>query len=225
MKIQMTTAFFVIILVSCAPAQSAVPAVNRVDVQNTALAIVETSVVLTQTAVPTSTLTPTATFALPTPSPIPTLPPVPVFTPDAIQVERWKEYQIELIKFLLYGYGPDSYKDALCEWDILGRSSQKVYVWAYCATPWGGGGERPAVIHLETDGSIQNVEVPVLNNSTWDSQILKMFPVEVREKIALYYMPVYPYEGRPEVLRIHLHYRREHPEEPPLIVLSATPNP
>ncbi len=192
MKIQMTTAFFVIILVSCAPAQSAVPAVNRVDVQNTALAIVETSVVLTQTAVPTSTLTPTATFALPTPSPIPTLPPVPVFTPDAIQVERWKEYQIALAKVLLSGYSPalgystDLYRSALCEWDILGRSGQEVYVWAYCALRGGENGRLPAVIQLGSDGSVQSVKVPEINNSTWDSQILKMFPTVAREKFGLY---------------------------------------
>jgi hypothetical protein len=172
-----------------------------------------------------STFTPMATVEYSPPTTIPTLVPPPIFTPDAIQVERWQEYQTELAKALLYGYGPEAYKGALCEWDILGRSGQDVYVWAYCATLGGGSGGFPAVISLEADGSIQKVGIPTLSNSTWDSQIQRMFPVDVQEKIYSYYSPHVPYTGRPEVLRIHLHYRREHSEEPPVAVLSAPPAP
>jgi hypothetical protein len=158
-----------------------------------------------------------------TPSPIPTQPPPPIFTPDVIQVERWKEYQTELAKVLLYGYGPDAYKDALCEWDILEHSDQKVYVWAYCAPAGGGSGSLPAVIQFKNDGAVQKVSAPAINNSTWDSQIRKMFPVVVQEKLDLYYFNVCVYCGRPEELRLHLLYRQTHPEIPPLIVLSAIP--
>ncbi|MEW6029975.1 MAG: hypothetical protein ACOYZ8_16480 [Chloroflexota bacterium] len=200
MKTQIVIAQLAIILGACAPLVTPLPA---------------------EIFIPTG-VSPTATIVYPTPSPISTLPPPPIFTPDAIQVERWQEYQTELIKAVLSGYDPALYKYSLCEWDILGRSGQEVYVWAYCATLGGGSENLPAVIHLEVDGSIQNVEVP-MRGSTWDSNIQRMFPVDVREKIELYYSPTYPYEGRPEELRVHLHYRRAHPEEPPLVVLSAMP--
>jgi len=140
-------------------------------------------------------------------------------------LERWEEYQTELAKVLLYGYGPDAYKDALCEWDILGRSGQEVYVFAICVTtpPFEEGGSRqPAVIYLEADESIQNVRVPGYKGPYYD---LKLFPVDVQEKLELYYFTVCVYCGRPEELRIHLLYRQTHSDEPPLNVLSATPIP
>jgi hypothetical protein len=223
MKKVMFVAFLAVTLAACAPAQP-----NMTDVQNTAIAAAYTGVALTQTALPTATpplptVTPTATVVVILPTPPPTQPPVPILTPGAIQVERWKEYQTELIKAVLSGYDPALYKYALCEWDILGRSGQEVYVWAWCATRGGGGGKRPAVIHLDTNGAIQKVTVPAINNLTWVSQIQAMFPEDVREKLDLYYFNVCVYCGRPEELRIHLNYRETHPEEPPLVVLLATP--
>ena len=215
MKAKIIIALLAITLAACAQT-------NTADIQNTAVAIVQTGVALTQTALPTATLPP-PTFtptALPTSTPeatpIPTQPPPPIFTPDAIQVERWKEYQTELAKVVLYGYsyGPDIYKNAICEWDILGRSDQEVYVWAFCASREEVWRESPAVIHLDADGTIQKV-------STNNNLILK-FPTDVLEKIHLYYTPAYPNEGRPYVLKIHLNYRETHPEEPPLVVISAT---
>jgi len=196
-----------------------------VDIQGTAVALAKTGVALTQTVQPTATLpptvTPTATVAYPMPSPYPTQKPLPIFTPDAIQVERWKEYQRELAKIVLSGYGSVS-KYALCEWDILGRATQEVYVWAQCSEPRGGYAERPAMIYLEAYGSIKNVRVAGFKGAFFD---LSFFPTDIQEKIPLYYSPGYPYQGRPEVLRLHLLYREAHPEEPPLIILSATPTP
>jgi hypothetical protein len=54
-----------------------------------------------------------------------------MITPDPVQVERWKEYQTELAKSLLSFLPPE---EVLCEWEILGRSDQKVYVWAVCTS-------------------------------------------------------------------------------------------
>ena len=174
---------------------------------------------------PTSTATLEVTPTFVPATPIPTLEPPLILTPDAIQVERWQEYQTELIKVVLSGYDdPTLYKHSLCEWDILGRSGQEVYVWAYCATGGGGSGSHPAVIHLNVDGTIQNVEAALYGYSR-DSVIQELFPADVRDKIYMYYFPSVPYTGRPEVLRKHLHYRREHPEELPLVVLLATPSP
>ncbi len=151
----------------------------------------------------------------------PTQPIIPVITPDAIQVERWKEYQTELAKLVLSQAGdifPD-YESALCEWDILGRSNQELYVWAECLAPHAVD-SRPAVIHLKLDGTIEKVEVP-FHDSTWESTIQKLFPTDVQKKIDEYFYPMY--SGRAEELRIHLLYRLTHPDVPPLIILSAMP--
>jgi hypothetical protein len=172
---------------------------------------------------PVETLTPTPEFTPITPTVMPTQAFVPVMTLDAVQVERWQKYQTELAKVVLYGYSPEAYKEAFCEWDILGRSGQEVYVWAECVT-WEGNRSLPTVIHLETNGSVQKVSVPAINNLTWDSQIRKMFPADVREKFSLY-MGGYPTTWRTQELINHLQYRETHPSEPPLIVLSATPAP
>jgi len=137
-------------------------------------------------------------------------------------VEKWKEYQTELAKVVLSETGSVEYpfyEIALCEWDILGRSGQEVYVWAVCSAP-SSGGETPAVIHLKADGSIEYVEVPG-HGSTMETNIQKMFPADVRAKFDLYYSS--SFYGRTRDLMDHLQYRQTHPEEPPLIVLSATP--
>jgi len=185
----------------------------------------------TATPVPTATFTPVSPTFTPivmdiSPSPIPTQPPPPIFTPDAIQVERWKEYQTELAKVLLFGYSPalgydpDLYKSALCEWDILGRSDQEVYVWAFCATLGGGeNGSFPTVIYLEVDGSIRNVSVAGYKGSSFN---LELFPADVREKSGLYIGDSL-FNGRIKEMINHIDYRKTHPEELPLSVLSATP--
>lgn len=166
------------------------------------------------------TFTPTVTFAIPTQSPIPTQPPVLLLKPDAIQVERWREYQTEMAKIILSDGGDvfPLYENALCEWDILGRSVQEVYVWAECIGP-STGGRGPAVLHLRTDESIEYVRVPG-HGSMAETNIQKMFPVEVQGKIELYYSSLS--YGRAKELADHLQYRLTHLEVPPLIILSAT---
>jgi len=210
MKARIVLAFLIISLAACAPA--AIP------------------VSPTNTSMPTSTSTlvpPTLTLEL-TPAlatPLPTNPMIPIMTPDAPQVARWKEYQAELAKVLLSGYSSALYRYALCEWDILGRSDQIVYVWALCAAAEGENAGLPAVIHLNADGSVQDVKVPEINNATWDSQIREMFPADVREKIGLYtsLSPSFSFSVRAQEMESHLEYRQTHSNEPPLIILSATP--
>ena len=242
-----------VMLTACAPAQP------TTGIQSTAIAIVQTGVALTQTALPTSTpQPPTATIIVyPSPSLIPTLPPPPILTPDAIQVERWKEYQTELAKALFSyvsltdpqnRYDPEEYKDALCEWDILGQAGQEVYVWAACkATKFFGSmdmagiEENPVVIYLEPDGSIQKVNIIRAGYKhslpVYDFQL---FPIDAQEKLCLYYFSnlvpqcfditstYKPAEYPPPrlgTLSLRIGYRKSHPEEPPLVILSATQMP
>ncbi len=201
------------ILTACAPAQA-----NTANVQNTAIAW--TGDALTQTALPTAT--PTATIAVILPTPYPTQSPfIPFMTPDAIQAARWKEYQIALAKSILSFLPPE---EVLCEWDILGQSSQEVYVWADCAVPGKGNDGLPAVIHLNADNSVQNAEVP-RRGSGWNADVQRMFPADVREKFGLDFANYIFHRTRKEEMLQHLIYRATHPEVPPLIVLSATPTP
>lgn len=130
---------------------------------------------------------------------------------------------MELAKVVIYGYryGPDIYKNALCEWDILGRSGQEVYIWAYCATIEGDVDRiRPAVIYLEANGIIRKVKIAGFKGPDFN---LDLFPKDVQEKLDEYYFNVCVNCGRPEELRTHLLYRETHPEVPPLVVLSAKP--
>ncbi len=172
-----------------------------------------------------TTLAPTQPVTI-TPSPLPTQPIVPFITPDSIQVERWKEYEDALARTLLSFRPPE---EVICEWELLGRSEQKVYVWAVCTNIISSGTSLdgteifsspsiPAVIHLGEDGSVQNVEIPGAG-SDYARDISQMFPPDVQKEFNRYHF------GRAREMLEHAAWRRTHPEEPPLIVLSATPMP
>ena len=142
--------------------------------------------------------------SLPT-QPTPTV--LPMITPDTIQIERWREYQIALAGQLDYR-PPES---ILCEWELLGRSGNEVYVWAICGEIFG---HRPSleslvVIYTLDDGSVAGA---------LRSEDRSMFPLNVQEK---YFGGLIHFQELVE----HLRWRQRHPEEPPLIVLSATPIP
>ena len=209
MKKHATIALLIILLTACTPTAD-IP----MDAQNTAMSIVQTDIALTQTALPTPVVLLTAT---PPATLIPTLPPPPIITPDAVQVERWREYETALAKSIL----PMFEYMVLCEWDILGRSELEVYVWATCRIP-GANDSRPAVIRLGLDGAIQEVEVPRRGNS---SNVDELFPKQVQEKFDAYTGNSI-FDGRIKEMYDHLVYRETHPETPPLIVLSSyTPLP
>ncbi len=199
-------------LAACAPAQPSVSAI-----QTEAMVMAQVSIALTQTALPTATLPPptvmptaTATLILYTPTPM--QPPfLPIMTPDAYQVEHWKEYQDALAKrFIFSDYVPY----ALCEWDILGRANQEVYVWAVCAAPSYQSTEF-AVIHLAANATIQSVDYPY--HGDWENNVRKMFPSDVQER-----MTSYDAYGIAQEMLNHIDWRRTHPDEPPLIMLSAS---
>jgi len=147
----------------------------------------------TATSIPTTvspTPVPTSTFmpATDIPTPLPTQPTIPIITPDSIQVERWQEYQTELAKLVLANHSSQEfpyYESALCEWDILGRSGQDIYVWAECVAP-GSGGRGPAVIYLEDDGSIRDV-IYAFPSPARDVTISSLFPEAIQAKIYTYF--------------------------------------
>ena len=201
-------------LTACTPTQQ-----TMTDAQSTAVVVAWTQVNLTLEAIPsdTPTVKPTAILIEFTPSPLPTQPPIPFITPDPIQVERWKEYQTELAKSLISSIPPEN---VFCEWEVLGRSDQDLYIWAVCGKIGGGRwASHPVVIHLESDGSIQNVSLVSGIGSEYINNIHQMFPLDVQEKILNDQTSSMIYQRLSE----HLNWRQTHPEEPPLIVLSAIP--
>ena len=215
MKKTLFAALLVVTLIACAPAPP------TTDIQSTAFAIVQMGVALTQTAMPihTPTFTLTATpTALPTFSPVPTAV-RPIFTPDAIQLERWQEYQTKLAEALL-----NSSTGAICEWDILGRSALEVYVWAICGST-GGGDDGPAAIYLNTDGSIQKIKTPRYwwADGNEVSNEKELFPADVIAKLDLYWKDYSLFTGRPEEIKNYLHYRLANPGTLPWVVLLGTP--
>lgn len=240
-----------IILVLLALALTACTSAQPVDIQGTAVALAVTEIHLTQSALPTSTPTVIATVETILPTPYPTQPHPPIFTPDATQVERWKEYQAALAKALFSfdpdhseGYDPEAYKTALCEWDILGQAKQEVYVWADCISADGLALQgNPAVIHLNPDETIQEV-IEVKTRADPNTQLaiydLHLFPINLQEKLCLHYffgtvpqcvsivanyLPRSGLSEREGLLISHLKYRQKHVDERPLVVLSATPKP
>jgi len=162
-----------------------------------------------------------------TPSPTPTVIPSPqstiqfVITPNPDQITRWREYEHALASKLLFLHAPE---EVLCEWEILGQSELVIYVWAFClglppaerGEEYAPGASMPAVIHLGSNGSVQDVEIPGYSSS-YAEGVRNLFPRDIQEKI---FSRLINYAD----LIDHAKARRENPG-PPLIVLLATPQP
>jgi len=171
---------------------------------------------VTSTSAPTVTSKPTIWY---TPSPYPTMP--LSFVPlEPVYVEHWKDHEHALAEELKRMTPPEK---VLCEWVILGRSEQAIYVWALCAEHLRGdfypGVSVPAVIYLDADGKVAEVKTP-RPGMDYGPSIRQLFPKDVQEKI-------FNFQAWLDItqLKTHLIYRFEHPGTPPLIVLSATPTP
>lgn len=147
---------------------------------------------------------------------------ISIITPNYEQVQNWKSYETALAKVYLPFLPPEQ---VLCEWDILGQSEDEFYFWVVCMstvlignTGFYSVASIPAVIHINNDGEIQNIEIPG-RSSDYGADILKMFPIEVRENFSAYHF------GRAKEMSDHIEYRRNHPDVPPFIVLVTTPTP
>ncbi len=170
----------------------------------------------TSSPIPTATVKPTTWY---TPSP---RPPLPVFIiPNAAHLKHWKEYEEALARALKRAT-PHEIK-VFCEWIILGYSEQATYVWALCAEDKPKdlypGVSVPAAIYVGAEGEVIEVKVPEPGGPF----VRDIFPEDVQEKI----FRAHNAQGWLDVpqLKAHLIYRFEHPEVPPLVVLSATPYP
>lgn len=132
------------------------------------------------------------------------------------ELERWKEYEKALAKKLMPS---SSAKKVICEWEPLGRSDEKLYVWAICTEADPLTEISPfffpvvnlsAAIQVGPDGAIQNVETPEYG-SNYLPDLLRLFPRDILRISADL-----------GAMEEHLNLRRGHPEDPPLIILNAT---
>jgi hypothetical protein len=138
---------------------------------------------------------------------------------EPAQLERWKEYEKALARKLMPLYPEEK---VICEWELLGQSNSELYVWVICTVPdpileisplFFPVATIPAVIHVDADGTIQNVEIPEYGPN-YLSDLRRLFPTDLFRR----YADVGGMEQQ-------LNFRRQHPNQPPLIVLSATPTP
>ena len=128
-------------------------------------------------------------------------------------MEHWKENEDVLKQSILPTW---TFENLHCEWDILARAGQDVYVWALCGSSKGTD-MRPAVIHLRSDGSVRSVEILERGHPL---DVDRLFPEEAQVKFR-FYQGNSAFDGRLKEMLDHLYYRETHPEEPPLLVLSA----
>lgn len=193
--------FLILFLSACAPAIAPTPTLPPHPSTATP------SPIVTNTPPPptaTASASPSPRLEM-SPSPRPTI--NVVMTPDSVQIERWKDYEAALGKVILKVAEP-----SLCEWEILGRTVQEIYVWAVCTSisPIGNGdlyygGSMPAAIHIGADGVIQNVEIPIHGGSGYSEDIRQIFPPDVQERYFNKLINI-------QALTDHLHWRQEHPE-------------
>ncbi|MBI9047137.1 MAG: hypothetical protein JEZ06_21805 [Anaerolineaceae bacterium] len=203
-------------LTACTKAVSVpIQSTSTSEPSNTTTQPVSTMIADTPTSIPE---TATPAFAL-TPSPYPTF--QFAYIPNVEYIERWEEFQDALAGTLI-SYVP--LENAFCEWEILGEVDTEIYVWAVCEgyfiagevekVELLAGADTPAVIHINENGSIEQVEIPKGGN-LYTHCIRDMFPDDIEERIISKQIDY-------QRLADHLKWRLENSEEPPLIVLFST---
>ena len=134
---------------------------------------------------------------------------------DPAQLEKWEEYESALAEKLMPQYPRDK---VLCEWELMERSEQKINVWAVCLTSvtspeignyYFPAASVPAVIHLDTVDGVQSVEIPEYGGG-YIADFWKLVPNSIWNQFP-----------NVSAMEKHLHWRRTHPAEAPLVVLNA----
>jgi hypothetical protein len=68
----------------------------------------------------------------------------------------------------------------------------------------------PALIHVDAEGAVQNVEIPAYGDQ-YISDLHRLFPNGAWKDLP-----------NASAMEKHLHWRRRNPSEPPLVVLNST---
>ena len=134
---------------------------------------------------------------------------------DPTQLEKWEEYEFALAEKLMPQYPRD---EVLCEWELMEKSEQKINVWAICLTTvtspeignyYFPAASVPAVINIDAGGGVRSVEIPEYGEN-YIADYWKLVPNGVWNQFP-----------NVSAMEKHLHWRRTHPSEPPLVVLNA----
>ena len=131
--------------------------------------------------------------------------------PTLTIIPRWILYEKALSNAIVQT------DDGLCEWEILGKSENEVYLWAKCKVrePVGTAGSVPAVIYLGKNGEINQIAVP--RDGFFVEDVVAMFPTDIQTKIFNRDL-----EGFADMEHL---VKRLKSGGPPLIVVSGTPQP
>lgn len=134
---------------------------------------------------------------------------------DPAQLENWEEYESAFAEKLMPQYPHDK---VLCEWELMEKSERKINVWAMCLTTitsseignyYFPAASVPAVIHLDAEGGVKSVEIPEYGEN-YIAGFWKLVPNNIWNQLP-----------NVSAMEKHLHWRRTHPAEPPLVVLNA----
>ncbi len=142
----------------------------------------------------------------------PTITSEPSIAPTITSLPRWWIYETALSQAILQK------PDGLCEWLILGKSNNEVYVLTECKArgPIGTAGYAPAVIYLAGNGEIDKVAIP-RDSPYYNSDIRSLFPSDLWDKI-------FGFSLDGDQAEKHIDERMTS-NGPPLIALSGTPLP
>jgi hypothetical protein len=141
----------------------------------------------------------------------------PSITPEPAELENWQEYE-GVLGNAIYERVPT--KEIFCEWQIMGRAEDEVYVWVACSGFRSLDSKlttitRCAVVYYGAEGEVQSAMTGENIPGSPAESCRKLFPPGIYERC------VHTPSDR---MWEHLESRREKPE-PPLIVLDATPMP
>ena len=98
--------------------------------------------------------------------------------PNPTSLPRWMIYEKALSSAIV------KTDDGLCEWEILGKAGNEVYVWALCKVrdPIGTAGSVPAVIQFGKNGEIEKIVFP-RDGANYPKDIRELFPLDIQEEI------------------------------------------
>ena len=138
--------------------------------------------------------------------------PTPPITSKNSALPRWKVYETALSKAILHK------DDGLCEWEILGKSDNEVYVYTKCKArgPIGTSVYFPGVIHLTGDDEIEAIVLPRDGNE-FNNDIRSLFPSYLQDRI-------FNFRFDDPLAENHIDERLIS-NGPPLIAISGTPLP
>ena len=131
---------------------------------------------------------------------------------DTRSAMNWVEFEHALSKAYFPAIALQG--TTICEWEIIGKDNNTVYVWAICQTITGASKSTPAVVYLNEDGDVLYAETP--GPANYSERRKELFPPDIYKQISEHNY-VFPSNE-------HLKQRIRTPG-PPLFVLRQTPTP